>query len=173
MSDDSGDRNDGDNDRHGDDLKDSNDNDDDKVGYRKPPKHSRFKKGQSGNYKGRPKKSRDFEKLLQAKLDQKIKVKMGDRTQMLTNMDALIDIIISGAHHRDRTCMKLLIDLLIKRQTPEPLGTSPEELDDLQRLLKNLPSEPEKLTFEEDESEEERKNDDACDDGGPREASHE
>lgn len=32
------------------------DKDDGKVGYGKPPKHSRFKAGQSGNPKGRPKK---------------------------------------------------------------------------------------------------------------------
>lgn len=32
------------------------DNDDDyEVGYKRPPKNSRFKKGQSGNPKGRPK----------------------------------------------------------------------------------------------------------------------
>ena len=30
--------------------------DDYQVGYKKPPKHTRFKKGQSGNPKGRPKK---------------------------------------------------------------------------------------------------------------------
>lgn len=29
---------------------------DDKVGYKNPPKHTRFKKGQSGNPKGRPKR---------------------------------------------------------------------------------------------------------------------
>ena len=29
---------------------------DDDVGYRKPPKHSQFKKGKSGNPKGRPKR---------------------------------------------------------------------------------------------------------------------
>jgi hypothetical protein len=29
------------------------DNDDDSIGYGKPPKHSRFKKGQSGNPRGR------------------------------------------------------------------------------------------------------------------------
>ena len=31
------------------------DNDDDKVGYGKPPKHTRFQVGKSGNPKGRPK----------------------------------------------------------------------------------------------------------------------
>ena len=30
--------------------------DDDKVGYGKPPKHSRFQPGRSGNPRGRPKK---------------------------------------------------------------------------------------------------------------------
>jgi hypothetical protein len=39
----------------------SNDRDDEpepqgRIGYRRPPKHSRFKPGQSGNLKGRPKR---------------------------------------------------------------------------------------------------------------------
>lgn len=32
----------------------AHDEDDDRVGYRRPPKHTRFKKGQSGNPRGRP-----------------------------------------------------------------------------------------------------------------------
>lgn len=38
----------------------NNDRDDEDVGYGKPPKHTRFKKGQSGNPKGRPKGARHF-----------------------------------------------------------------------------------------------------------------
>jgi hypothetical protein len=34
--------------------------DDSLVGYRRPPVHSRFQKGQSGNPRGRPKKQADF-----------------------------------------------------------------------------------------------------------------
>ena len=35
--------------------------DDSRVGYKRPPMHSRFKPGQSGNPKGRPRPSRSFE----------------------------------------------------------------------------------------------------------------
>jgi hypothetical protein len=34
--------------------------DDDQVGYGKPPKHSQFKKGQSGNSRGRPKGRKNY-----------------------------------------------------------------------------------------------------------------
>lgn len=37
--------------------------DDYKVGYKKPPKGTQFKKGQSGNPNGRPKKSKNANKL--------------------------------------------------------------------------------------------------------------
>ena len=33
------------------------------VGYGKPPKHTRFKPGQSGNSKGRPKGVRNFRRM--------------------------------------------------------------------------------------------------------------
>lgn len=38
--------------------------DDYTVGYKKPPKSSQYKKGQSGNPKGRPKKSKNANKMM-------------------------------------------------------------------------------------------------------------
>lgn len=40
-----------------------------KVGYGRPPKHTRFKRGQSGNPKGRPKGSRNLSTEIEAELN--------------------------------------------------------------------------------------------------------
>ena len=44
------------------------------AGYGKPPRHSRFKKGQSGNPKGRPRGSRNFSTDLRETLEEPIRV---------------------------------------------------------------------------------------------------
>jgi hypothetical protein len=58
------------------------------IGYRKPPKATRFKTGQSGNPKGRKPKSVTVHKMLREKLQRKIKMSDGTTTQVL-------DLIIS------------------------------------------------------------------------------
>ncbi len=50
-----------------------------KAGYMKPPKHGQFKKGQSGNPKGRPKKPEDLFTVLQKVLARKVTVAGQDR----------------------------------------------------------------------------------------------
>ncbi len=62
------------------------------VGYGKPPLHSRFQKGKSGNAKGRPKGSCNTLKLLNDVLEQKItitqdgkQVKISKKLTMLTS----------------------------------------------------------------------------------------
>lgn len=62
------------------------------VGYGKPPLHSRFQKGKSGNAKGRPKGSCNTLKLLNDVLEQKItivqegkQVKISKKLAMLCN----------------------------------------------------------------------------------------
>ena len=50
------------------------DKDDEKVGYGRPPKHSRFRKGQSGNPRSRPKGARGLKTDLRAELSERVRV---------------------------------------------------------------------------------------------------
>jgi hypothetical protein len=44
------------------------------VGYGKPPRHTRFAKGQSGNPRGRPRGAKNFNTLLEEALDEPVTV---------------------------------------------------------------------------------------------------
>jgi hypothetical protein len=61
------------------------------VGYGKPPVHSRFIKGRSGNPRGRKKSSRidDIGALFNAILDEEVTVKDGNRVRTMTQLEAM------------------------------------------------------------------------------------
>jgi hypothetical protein len=58
------------------------------VGPGRPPLHSRFKAGQSGNPKGRPKGSLNLATIVKKEGNKKIKVKEGGRDRIVTKMAA-------------------------------------------------------------------------------------
>ncbi|GLS42572.1 DUF5681 domain-containing protein [Methylobacterium brachythecii] len=67
------------------------------VGYGKPPEHTRFKPGVSGNPKGRTKGTQDFDAMLHAALAKKVRVTENGRSVKMTKYAILLDTNINKA----------------------------------------------------------------------------
>lgn len=90
----------------------NNNNDDYKAGYQRPPKHSQFKKGQSGNPKGRPRSSKkSFEDDLHEVLSMPIKIIENGKTKYISGRKALLKKQFNEAIKGDSRAFKALIDL--------------------------------------------------------------
>jgi len=78
------------------------------VGYGKPPKHGQFKKGQSGNPKGRPKGSKSLRTRLLEELDRKIIVSEGGERRLVSKKHAIILRIVDAALKGDRHAIRMI-----------------------------------------------------------------
>jgi hypothetical protein len=81
---------------------------DNDVGYRKPPESGRFKKGQSGNPKGRRKRSKNGKTLLVQALDEAVLVTEGGVAQRMTKREAFYKTLVARALKEDRYAALLL-----------------------------------------------------------------
>ena len=110
--------------------------DDGTVGYCCPPQHTRFKPGRSGNPGGRPRKSKELNKLIQSELDKTIAVKEDGREKRITKREAIITQLVNRAIKGDAKASQFVLAHLEKHRAVEPFV--PTEADDaalLQALL--------------------------------------
>lgn len=82
------------------------------VGYRRPPKKSRFKKGVSGNPRGRPKGSNNFVTLLGQELEKPITINEDGKKKNITRMHAIVMRIVTGALQGEQKSVLSLIEIL-------------------------------------------------------------
>lgn len=83
--------------------------DDDAVGYGKPPKRTQFKKGQSGNPKGRPKGHRNFTTDLDEILEQRVKLTEDGKRKSVTVQMALLKKMAAKGMQGDLRAIALLL----------------------------------------------------------------
>jgi hypothetical protein len=79
------------------------------VGYGKPPRHSRFKKGSSGNPKGRPRGSKNAATLLNEALSEQVVISENGRRRTITKKEAIVTQIVNKAASGDHRAIQLLL----------------------------------------------------------------
>jgi hypothetical protein len=110
------------------------------VGYGKPPRHTRFKKGQSGNPRGRPKGSKNLPTLLTEALNEPVVVAENGRRRKITMRQAIIKQLVKRSATADLRAMKILLDMVrdLERQT-EPASSETAEFSEAdEKVLEQL-----------------------------------
>ena len=68
-----------------------------KIGYCKPPRHRRFRKGQSGNPRGRPKGTKNLKTDLIEELSERITFREGRKIRTISKQRALMKSLVARA----------------------------------------------------------------------------
>jgi Family of unknown function (DUF5681) len=84
------------------------------VGYKRPPVKNRFRKGQSGNPRGRWRGQRNLQAVLAEVLNETVVVKQGNKSERMSKGEALIKMLMSMAHQGDRRAINAMINLTEK-----------------------------------------------------------
>ncbi len=110
------------------------------VGYGKPPHHTRFRKGQSGNPQGRPKGSQNLTTLLSEALNERVIVAENGGRRKITMRQAIIKQLVKRSATADLRAIKILLDMVrdIEGQT-EPASTESRAFSEAdQKVIEQL-----------------------------------
>jgi hypothetical protein len=108
--------------------------DDGSVGYGKPPRHTQFKKGVSGNPKGRRKGSKGFVTIFRKSVNDAVPVTENGRRHRISKLEAAVKQLVNKAASGDPKATNLVLQLVqaIERSDTTPAQTEVLEEADRQ-----------------------------------------
>ena len=92
------------------------------VGYGKPPRHTRFPKGRSGNPAGRPRGKKNLATLLSDALDQKIIVVENARRKKISKREAIVTQLVNKSASADLKATQIVLAMLRDVETRADSG---------------------------------------------------
>lgn len=110
------------------------------VGFGKPPKHTRFQKGQSGNPKGRPKGAKSASTIATTLLETKVKAKIDGVMKQVSALELALQQQLKRAISGDAKALQFLLSRI---ETPAPsrsVNGGPSDENDAPSLTPTAPS---------------------------------
>jgi Family of unknown function (DUF5681) len=97
------------------------------IGFGRPPLGSRFKRGISGNPKGRPKHSKNLKTLIRQALTAPIAVQEGARSRRVSKLEGVVLRQLQGAlKGNDRAALAIIKMAIQMGFLDDPVGNSSE-----------------------------------------------
>ena len=90
------------------------------VGYGKPPVATRFKKGRSGNPRGRPRRSRNIEALTEHYLDNMVTIEDGGERRQVSKRELGLIVLIKKALAGNARATRMIYKILQKLDPRPP-----------------------------------------------------
>jgi hypothetical protein len=82
------------------------------VGYSKPPHHTRFMKGQSGNPRGRPAGAKNMKTLLNKALNELVIVTEDGGRRKVSKREAIVTQLVNRSAKADFKAIQILLGML-------------------------------------------------------------
>ena len=92
----------------------------DRVGYCQPPVWTRFRPGQSGNPRGRPKGARNLTTIVAAALSERVAVNENGRRRRISKLDAAVKQLVNRAASGEMRATQLLLALVQANEARPP-----------------------------------------------------
>ena len=112
------------------------------VGYGKPPRHTRFAKGQSGNPRGRPCGAKNFTTLLEEALNEAVTVTENGGRRKVSKRQAIVTQLVNRSVTANFPAIKLLFDIMREneRRTEPAFPETAEFSETEEKVLEQIRS---------------------------------
>jgi hypothetical protein len=107
------------------------------VGYRKPPTHTRFRKGVSGNPRGRPKGRRNLATALGRTLQEKVIINENGVRKSVTKLEAAVKQLVNKAAGGDLIAMRQLTAIVDSAESETTAAQDKADLAEVDRKIMN------------------------------------